>query len=560
MKISRDTVSILIVLATCLLLTLSAKVRNTGSDPLGTLLVSEAILTHQTIKIDHYGEDLLKNYSYKIHKKNDHFYYYFPLGTSIASLPVVAAANALGFEMPQHEPVTQILIAAITSALTLLLLIKLANLFLDHKNSLIVASVFWLGSSLASTSATALWSHNFAALFALLAIYGAIKTTKGNHQHLWPLVSASLFFAYLCRPTMALLAPFVLLYLLTYSRPAAIKSGILLLALLGAFAGFSMNEFGQPLPDYYLPQRLAGGDFWTALYGNLLSPARGLFIYSPFIPVAWICCRFAKKEWGLKPSWLLIAVAWPALHLAFVSRFPHWWAGWSYGSRFLTDILPGLFLLTLYCWPTTSRGVAGKAASGVLALACLFAIFVNTGQGLFNRYTASWNAQPNIDQHPEYLFDWRYPQFLANRNGHEARLARYAANHLPAIHPDEQMTFTSDRLVFIGWSDPERTYRWSSSTTPKIIFKTNTIEQTFAGNITFHVDSFGNQNVTMLLNGQQIFSGILNGQDEKILIANLPSTIQNGLNILEFQLPDARRPGGGDRRRLAVALKSIQIE
>ena len=58
--------------------------RNTASDPRGTLLVSEAILTHGTVKLDHYGEDLLRGYAYAVHRKNDHSYYYFPIGTSLS--------------------------------------------------------------------------------------------------------------------------------------------------------------------------------------------------------------------------------------------------------------------------------------------------------------------------------------------------------------------------------------------------------------------------------------------------------------------------------------------
>lgn len=94
----------------------------------------------------------------------------------------------------------------------------------------------------------------------------------------------------------------------------------------------------------------------------------------------------------------------------------------------MTDVMPGLFLLTLYTWPTTAKGVAKKTALGLLVLASIFAVFVNSGQGLFNKYIASWNSEPSIDEYPEYLFDWRYPQFMANKEGHEERLVRHAFN------------------------------------------------------------------------------------------------------------------------------------
>src|SRR5262245_37934901 len=91
------------ILATAFLLVTFATVRYTTSDSRGSLFVSESILTHHTIKLDHYGEEFLKNY-YTVHKKNNHFYYFFPLGTPIISIPFVAVARGFGLEMSTSEP------------------------------------------------------------------------------------------------------------------------------------------------------------------------------------------------------------------------------------------------------------------------------------------------------------------------------------------------------------------------------------------------------------------------------------------------------------------------
>lgn len=422
--------SLLFILFIAFFSVIFAANRHTSSDPRATLLVSESIIKRGTIKLDHYGSEALDRYGYVVHKKNNYHYYYFPIGTSLASIPFVAAANAIGLDMISSEPAVQIFIASLTSVITLLFLFKLAGLFLNSKNALLASSVFWFGTSLSSTAGTALWSHNFATLFALLAIYFSVKSAKYNESPPWYLIASFLFSAYLCRPTMAILSPFAILFLLTYSRVAAIKTGLFLASLLGAFILFSIHEFGQMLPDYYLSKRLAGGYFYEALYGNLLSPARGILIYSPFIVFAWLCFKYSEKHWELKKSWLLLGLAWPVLHLLLISRFPHWWAGFSYGARFMTDVIPGLFLLTLYAWPTNFKSRMTNIVFWLFFVSCVFAITVNTGQGLFNKYTAAWNANPNIDQHPEYLFDWSYPQFLANKDGHVSRLIKHESKHL----------------------------------------------------------------------------------------------------------------------------------
>jgi len=398
-------------------------VRNTDSDSRSTLLVSEALLQHGTVKLDHYGREAMANYGYTVHEKNGHFYSYFPIGTSIASLPFVAIANGWGLKMLESHGALQMAIAAFNAALTIFLMIRLAGLFLPATSAVVIAGVFWFGTSLASTDGTALWSHSFAVLFALGALYLSIKVTRLEATRLWPLISACLFMAYLCRPTMALLSPFLLLFIFSYHRAVAIKSAVLLALFLAGLAGFSLHEWGQYLPDYYLPKRLSGNQFSLALYGNLLSPARGLLVYSPFIVLAWLCYRNAQPGWPLKKSWWLIAIAWPVMHWIAISRFPVWAAGWSYGPRFMTDVLPGLFLLTIRTWPVSFALTPHRQMTAALLLAagCVFAFYANTWQSLFNPYAARWNMQPDIGVHPEYLFDWRYPQFLHNKERHEAR-------------------------------------------------------------------------------------------------------------------------------------------
>ncbi|MBK1649865.1 glycosyltransferase family 39 protein [Rhabdochromatium marinum] len=558
MKIDTSRLFAVPVLVAVIAVVSMAKFVSSGSDPAGTLLVSETLLTHGTLKLDHYGPEVLSRYGYRVREKNGHYYYYFPLGTSLASLPFVAMAKGFGFEMAIHEAEVQRVIAALTSALTVVLLIALARLFLEPLNAILISAIFWAGSSLASTSGGGLWSHNFAILFALGAIYTAIRATRLQQAGLWPVIAITLFLAYLCRPTMALLAPFLLLYLFSDHRLNAIKAGLLLAALLGGFMLFSVNEFGQLLPDYYLPGRLStshiqivGGTFSDALYGNLFSPARGLLIYSPFILVVWLCLGQSDKPWGLKRSWLLIGLAWPLAHWVVVSNFSHWWGGQGFGARLMSDSLPGLFLLTLYSWPTALRGRFGKAATGLLAIASIFAILVNTGQGLFGYYANIWAAQPSVDDHPWYLFDWHYPQLLASKRGHERRLAQNA---------QRTISFDSADASFIGWCEPEATQRWSSGTTSEMTFRVDGRGGPYQG--IFHLQAFffGRQRVTMLLNGVEIYQGQLAGNNVHLTVDFPPDLLRNGENSVIFRLPDAVQASDTDTRVLGLAFEKLRYD
>jgi hypothetical protein len=212
---------------------------------------------------------------------------------------------------------------------------------------------------------------------------------------------------------MALLSPCVIFYIFSYSKKEALKTALIIGALLGLFIIYSFHEFSQYLPDYYLPKRLDGGCFSKALYGHIASPSRGLLIYSSFLAVLFMGLLFNNNNIRLKKSWLLVGLLWPLLHLLTLSRFPDWWSGWSYGPRYMTDVLPGIFLLCIHAWPISSNSLASRAYIILLAISILISVCIHTGQGLFNRSVFVWNTNPNIDTCPDRIFDWRDPQFLA---------------------------------------------------------------------------------------------------------------------------------------------------
>ena len=468
MLTGKQRISLAAALLFVVALALTANVRYTGSDPRGSLLLSEAMLTSGTLKLDQFGEELLQDYGYVVHRKDDHYYYFFPIGSSLVAMPVVAAARVLGVDVRDSEGKLQEITVALWAALFLFISIRLANRFVGFNHAVLVSLVFWTGSSLASTGGTALWSHNFASLFALIAIFLAIDGARKERFYTLG-IALSLFFAYLCRPTLALLSPFLLLFLLTCDRRAALKSAGLLAVCLAGFVAVSWLEFRQWLPDYYIPGRLQGGDFVTALAGNTISPARGVLVYSPFLVVLLLRWFYGSTNIPLKRSWLLLALAWPLTHLVVVSRFPHWWGGHAYGPRFMMDVMPGLFLLGVHLWPADSTRGKERPLKIALWVSALFAVYVNAYQGLYNKYTARWNGSPSVNFYPHYLFDWRYPQFLHSEAAHADRLEEHGRRfNLTGVIRD--IGPADESVSYFGWAGVTGVQRWNQSLTPAIQF------------------------------------------------------------------------------------------
>jgi hypothetical protein len=558
---------------------------STVSDPHGSLLVSQALIEHGTVRLDAYQQHF-GDYSYQIAEKNGHFYYYFPLGTPLVATPFVGLAKLFGVDVLRHDSRMQLLIAAAILVLSYCLMQRIARFYLSALNSHFAASVFLFGTSFISTGATALWSHNCAALFALLAIYALLQEKHLYRSSCWVVLGAALFAAYLCRPTLMLLAPVLLCLQFVYvNRSSAFKAGLLLAALVGGFIAFSWSEFHQLLPDYYLPKRLDSNTFWLAVYGNLASPARGLFVYSPFLllPAA------ASIWWWRKypPLRLELAlVIWPALHLIAISKFPHWWAGYSYGPRLMYDALPGFFLLfVVFLHKINSRSLALRFTVGT----AIFAIAVNLGQGVFNKYAALWNIEPSVDQFPESLFDWNYPQFLHSEHSHNIRAAEFNRRH--AIDASAAMqqsklhiykekidrmdelkshlstrrtmignryTFSSNELVFLGWNPPETDFRWNDGHYAEIeFFPDQSLERANILKIEFF--SIQQQTIRLSLNGVDLKEHSITSGNVAIEVEAKNSIILDQINVLKIEMPEARTAGGGDSRILSVAFRSLNF-
>lgn len=529
---------------------------NTASDPRGTLLVSEAIAQHGSIKLDAYGKTLLDSYGYVIHRKGEHFYNYFPLGTALVSTPFVLIANAIGFEMTKDEPLIQMVLATLAALLITFILYKTARLYLRQTESFLLVGLCWFGSSLASTVGTALWSHDFAFLFSSTAIFLVLRHHQPKGLLVPALIGLSLFLAYLCRPTLALLSPFLLLYYALQSKKSALLAAATLGLLLLGFMAWSLHEFAQILPDYYLPKRLEGGDFPVALYGNLLSPARGLLIFSPFLLISILLTIGLTLRNKTLAKLSLISLAWPLAHLLSVSQFPHWWAGWSFGARLLVDALPGLFVGLFICMAELRQ--RRNHVYAALIISGLFAIYINTYQALFNPYGMKWNVEPNVDHYPEYLFDWQYPQFLHTKSRHEERLAEFLSQTLPPLKGAINISYDSTQASFHGFYGLEAGFRWTEGQEAHLSFVLEKKE--LAGEVQLIAGFLGNQQMTISLNGTQVYKGTFTGGEKEIRFNISPEVLKNGLNTFTFYLPDAQKPPGNDPRILAMAFRKLSIQ
>jgi hypothetical protein len=333
---------------------------------------------------------------------------------------------------------------------------------------------------------------------------------------------------------------------------------------------YSWFQFGHLLPNYYRASRLQFDFFWVALAGNLISPARGLLVYVPSLFfVSYLLVRYRRRLVYQRLVWLSLIII--ASHLVVVSSFPHWWGGHSFGPRFTTDLVPWFVLLgilglrAMLAWReehTESSLIVWRSQLAVGGLLLLLSAFINT-LGATSHPTWLWNMHPfSIDEHPERLWDWRQPQFLAQ--------------YLPIPPPKEfppmgttEIDFTApeaEKYLWYGWHTHERDGRWSDNRAA-LVFALAPVR-----NITMHVKiapfivpgKLDEQHVKVTLNDQPLLTLVLREWEAQVYSIDLPGHLMREKNVLSFEIPDAQSPlklgVGDDPLQRGINLVWIQFE
>lgn len=577
-----DSVALALLAVATILLIKAAPIQvYVSGDSQESLVTAQAILQHQTIRLDAYYS---QEWPATVSEEGGHLYYYFPLGSSLFSVPFVGLQLLRGRDMLVEADnfALQKNLAALTVALSLTLVYLICRRFVGRGLSLGFTLVFVFGSAIVSTMGTAFWSINLAFLFMLIALLILVSEPQGWLGRSAPyLLGAALFLAYLSRPTAAVLVALIFGYVLMVRRRWFLPMATIFALLAASFVLFAWSEFGQALPSYYLPARLRDSEaFWTAVYANLASPGRGLLVYSPFLLAVMAGLILVwRKIWREPLLWL--ALLWIALHLISVSQLWRWWGGWSFGSRFMAETLLAWLLIALLVWPAAQASLSKTAYAGLTAGFAVLgaaAILINTGQGLFNPAAADWNRWHRplaAGESPQaaLMLDWRYPQFLASPQQLAARDIEYwRAESPPPLALGSSIDLQSPAFLFQGWYEPESSdgdvWRWSRGDSARIHFL---VDPALAGRedplaIEIVASYFQPQRITVFLNGQPI--GVIEDAGDGAIVrhilpfepALLVSSGDKPVNTLEFRIPDAvspaiAQPGSPDQRTIGLALR-----
>ena len=372
----------------------------------------------------------------------------YPLPPVLEAAGVASALRALrilALDAPLSPQIVSKVTASLLASLAGMLAFVTARRFATTGQAALVAVGFSLGTGLWPTASQTLWQHatSIWSLMAAIAVWTAQRSQATRHasaasvvdsrpervervegrllrRRSWQagaarfaVIGALLGWSLSARPqTLPLVGILAagMMFDATWRQRAALTAA--LLAPVAVFAGLNVMWFGHPaggIPQFERLNMSIHNTIGTwqsplaGISGLLASPSRGLLIFSPIVLVV----LFARAAPPHRPIlWWTLAAA--GAQLLLYGMYAVWWGGYTYGPRYVLDLLPalvpaaamGVSRLGGSSWPL--RAVAGAALAWSIAAAAT---------GAFCYPHDEWNTDPvNLDRAHERLWAVRDSQ------------------------------------------------------------------------------------------------------------------------------------------------------
>ena len=341
---------------------------------------------------------------------------YSPVPAVIAAMMMWPLWKVHGFEI--NAPLAPALMASTTSSLLVAAAVALAFLTARRTTSraraAFVAIAAGAGTGLWSTASQTLWQHETAIFGTMLAVY-ALTTPAVRMRHAI-VVGIGLGLAAGSRMQLgaALVVLVVALAVLAGWRYAILAAGVAGLIVVPV-AISNLRWFGTLLGAAPMLEALhptvhgTTGSFKLqpeGFAGLLLSPSRGLLIFSPIVAfVAAGLPTIVRERWRSPALWCLTAAA---VQFVVYASYTVWWGGHTYGPRYMLDLIPLLIPVAALA----ADRIRARATVTLAGVALAWSIGTSA-LGAFSHPHGAWNVDPtDIDRDHDRLWAWSDNQIV----------------------------------------------------------------------------------------------------------------------------------------------------
>lgn len=400
-----------------------------SADTMGTRLLPLALIQELRLDLDSFFRDYPagRPLPYWVQHVRGHYLSSYPILPALMAVPVYLVPLSLftGGSLALVNVLAK-LSATVFAALSVLVVYLALRQLARPPVAAAIAFVYAVGTSTWSVSSQGLWGHGPAQLFMAAGLYGVLRAEADRRAAIWTGIAAGLMVA--SRPTTGLPALAFMAYL---GRRDWRQGAVSLLGFLAVtlpvtahnlwYFGSVQGGYAQLHATHALFHGVGGA--WTpsvgaGLLGILVSPSRGLLVYSPVLAFALAGLILSLRDAGPRRPFFAYMAAATGGSVVMLGTFAVWWGGHSFGPRLLTDVLPLLALFLVPVWPRLET-------SRLLTAAFLLAFVLSIGVqvvGVFyypSPRRVDWNWTPqNVDFAHERLWDWQDTQILRLlRNG-----------------------------------------------------------------------------------------------------------------------------------------------
>ena len=428
-------------------------------------LLPVSLIVERDLDLDEFGflHHHQEHPPYYLKRVGDHYFSRSPFMPGLMAVPVYWLAMKAGFlkvdESDLHYTATftsklaASAMAAASVAVMFLALMKIAS----PRRAFVLALVYAFATNTWAVSSQGLWQHAPSQLWIALAWFFLLPRNSAKTCSAWSYAFAGLAMglAYSVRPATVPIALVCLAYCVHRGRLRSLAFVVAFLAAAVPTAAYNFMVFDTIQGGYADLTRFHpalgrihdpwGGRFWDGLTGLLVSPSRGLLVYTPVCVFSLIGVYYWHRQRSVVGWYLLGSIL---IVLAIGAKFFSWWAGWSFGPRYLMDTIPALVLLM----GKVDGLLRAKRFLIPFAILCVYSVAVQAVGAWC--YPAGWNWSPvNVDKLPQRLWDWRdtqlrrciagglRPTFWHEWSNHHSGLAlqRFSANrHADAARSAER--------------------------------------------------------------------------------------------------------------------------
>ncbi len=296
----------------------------------------------------------------------------YPIVPGLLNVPVYLVASAAGIDLYTHRFELSLITASIVAALSVnVMYLSLARVCRRSTTPILMTLLFAFGTCVWSVASQGLWQHGPSVLMICLAAWLLLDDDDRRVPWVGLLVGLMLW----NRPSNIAIALPLTIYVWRQHGRALLKYLLLGALPIALMAWYSAAYLGSV---FALGQTqdagLFSGDVVQGFFGLLVSPSRGLFIFTPVFFFGMIALLKSLFDREARSIYRYLAVS-VILLIALYSRWYQWWGGASFGYRLLIEAVPMLTIFLAVWWesPIGQRRIPQL----LFALSAVASIYVN---------------------------------------------------------------------------------------------------------------------------------------------------------------------------------------